>query len=96
LTGVIDTIIIQTSVTALRGGRTTMHPELAKQLGKYHVQELVDEAENERLVAIARGRARRRARTGSASAWRRSIGWTVIELGIRLAGGPVAPAVEHR
>lgn len=73
-----------------------MHPELARLLGQYHERALLDEAENERLAVIARGRARRPRGSASTPAWRRSIGWTFIELGIRLAGGPVAPAVEHR
>ncbi len=78
-----------------------MHPDLARLFGRWHEQALLDEAEQERLIVAARGRAERAAAkavpvatNGNASGWRRSIGWAFIDLGMRLAGNPSEAAPD--
>ena len=62
---------------------------------RWHQQNLLDEAARGRLVATMHDTGERPTRGGGASAWRRQIGWALIELGARLSGGYLDSSVDR-
>lgn len=62
------------------------------EMARMHQQDLLREADSTRLAATVRRSqrvARRRTPSGGAAAWRRAIGWLVIDAGVWLAGGAI-------
>jgi hypothetical protein len=72
-----------------------MNQAALEDFARWHQQDLLDEAARGRLVATTRDTSERPAHGGGASAWRRQVGWALIELGARLSGGYLDASVDR-
>lgn len=72
-----------------------MHPTTMLMLAYSGIEERERGLERRRLAAEARYEQKRshRGSERSAPAWRRSIGWALINTGVRLAGGAIPAGV---
>jgi hypothetical protein len=71
-----------------------MNPFLAQQLLDQHVRELRTKASEARLHAQPSARGSKQARPGPGNSVRYRAGWTLVAIGLRLAG-PANAGLSH-
>ena len=63
-----------------------MHPYIVEQLASEHARELRTQADQSRLCTQAHVGGRRRTRPVPRNTVRHRAGWTLVEIGLRMAG----------
>jgi hypothetical protein len=84
-----DPVLIDSSAQ-----ETVMNQAAFENFARWHRQDLLHEADQRRLAAVSSDRDAA-VHGGGASAWRRQIGWALIDLGARLSGGYLESGVDR-
>jgi hypothetical protein len=84
-----DPVLIDSSTQ-----ETVMNQAAFENFARWHRQDLLHEADHRRLAAVSSDRDAA-VHGGGASAWRRQIGWALIDLGARLSGGYLESGVDR-